>query len=520
MASGYVVRKNEYYDSVFLMRIAQILNDEPGVQQSLVLMATQANKTILAEAGISGSSIDTATPNDLVVAVISLENAIVEMMLASLDARLQNISRPDKPSSFRSFDEAAIFNTGINLAVISVPGNYAAREAKKALEHGKHVFLFSNNVSLEEEVELKQLAEKKGLLVMGPDCGTSIINGAGIGFANIVRRGPIGVVGAAGTGLQEFTSLVHQAGSGISHAIGTGSRDLSDSIGGITTLMSFEALEADLATKVIAIVSKPAQPETLQAILNRIQTSTKPVIGCFLGLDKPLDFDGKDFSQASNIDDAVQLALDQVGIKHEMPSSLESGADDLIAQETSRWSPEQRYIRGVFAGGTFCYQSQQVLRDSGIPTYSNSPLDKRYHLESPETSLEHTLIDMGDDFFTRGKPHPMIDATERRKRILAEADDNEVAVLLLDFILGFVSSPDPVGDLIDAIHLAKETFEQRGSHLTVVASVCGTDQDPQNLLLQKKSLEQAGVLVFPSNIQASRFCTRIILAAKGEKNGA
>ena len=520
MASGYVVRKNEYYDSVFLMRIAQILNDEPGVQQSLVLMATQANKTLLAEAGISGSSIDTATPNDLVVAVIAHENAIVEQMLAGLDARLQNISSRDKPSSYRSIDEAAIFNPKINLAVISVPGNYAAREAIKALEHGKHVFLFSNNVSLQEEVELKQLAKKKGLLVMGPDCGTSSIQGVGIGFANIVRRGPIGVVGAAGTGLQEFTSLVHQAGSGISHAIGTGSRDLSDSIGGTTTLMGFEALEADPTTKVIAIVSKPAQPETLQSILKRIRTSTKPVVCCFLGLDHPLDFDGKYFKQASNIDDAVQLALDQVGITHAVISSIESGLDAHLARETTRWSPEQRYIRGVFAGGTFCYQSQQILGESGILAYSNNPLDKRFHLESPETSLEHTLIDMGDDFFTQGKPHPMIDATERRKRILAEADDNEVAVLLLDFILGFVSSPDPVGELIEAIHMAKETVERRGSHLTVVASVCGTDLDPQNLILQKKSLEQAGVLVFPSNVQASRFCTRIILASKGEKNGS
>jgi succinyl-CoA synthetase alpha subunit len=512
MASAFVIRKNEYYDSVFLMRIARTLADEPGVRQAAVVMATEANKTLLADIGISEPAVNQATANDLVVAVIAEEKATVERLLAGLDARLQSLSGPSKPSSYRTLDEAAQSNPDTNLVVISVPGDYAAREARQALELGKHVFLFSNNVPLEQEIELKQLARGRGLLMMGPDCGTSILNGLGIGFANQVRRGPVGVVGASGTGLQEFTSLVHQAGSGISQAIGTGSRDLSDAVGGITTLMALEALEADPATQVIAIVSKPAQPETLRHLLERIQASSKPVVGCFLGMDRPLAA-GDQFAQAATVDEAVGLAL--FHSHHEPPFSPPAAANPRRAiQETSRWQPEQRYVRGLFAGGTFCYQSQQVFFKAGVPVYSNSPLDKRYHLEKPETSLEHTFVDLGDDFFTQGKPHPMIDAAERRKRVLAEAADPEVAVLLLDFILGRIASPDPAGDVLESIRQAKEKAAQRGAHLTVVASVCGTDQDPQNRTQQVARLEQAGVIVFPSNAQAARFCAALLQAGR------
>jgi succinyl-CoA synthetase alpha subunit len=515
MASGFVVRKNQYYDSVFLMRIAKTLGDEPGVQQCAVVMATDANKQLLADISIRGRALDQAGPNDLVMAVLSEEEAVVERLLSTIDQRLANVGGQTKPSSYPSLEAAATANPETNLAVISIPGEYAAREARKALEQGKHVFLFSNNVPLDQEVELKRLAQSRGLLVMGPDCGTSILNGVGIGFANVVRRGPVGVVGASGTGLQEFTSLVHQAGSGISHAIGTGSHDLSDVVGGITTLMAFDALEADPTTQVIAIVSKPAQPETLKKLVERIARCRKPVVGCFLGLEQPLDGGGPHFTQAFTIDAAVQLTLTQIGFVQAAQASRETDWQRLIEQEKSGWLPNQRYLRGLFAGGTFCYQSQQVLREAGIPIYSNSPLDKRYHLEKPGTSLEHSLIDMGDDFFTQGKPHPMIEATQRRQRILAEADDPELAILLLDFILGYIASPDPVGDLIEAIRMAKRAVAQRGGCLTVAASICGTDLDPQGFDRQKQMLKEAGVLIFDSNAQAARFCAELIKTMPG-----
>jgi len=519
MASGFVIRKNEYYDSVFLMRIAKTLNEEPGVQQSAVVMATDANKKLLSDIGITASSVDQSGPNDLVVAVVSENPAVVEQVLATLDQRLQSFSKPTRPASYRSIDEAALSNTDTNLAVISVPGEFAAREARKALERGNHVFLFSNNVPLDEEIELKQIAQRRGLLVMGPDCGTGIINGIGIGFANIVRRGPVGVVGASGTGLQEFTSLVHQAGSGISHAIGTGSRDLLDAVGGITTLMGFDALESDPTTRVIAIISKPAQPETLQRLMERIQKSSKPVIACFLGLERHLAGYGPNFSQVQSIDEAVELALYHAAQKSKLVVREEADMERLAEREINAWAPQQRYLRGLFAGGTFCYQSQQVLRATGIPVYSNSPLDKRYHLENPDISLENSLIDLGDDIYTQGIPHPMIYAVQRRKRIAVEAADPEVAILLLDFILGYIASPDPAGDLLDAIQDAKETAAMRGANLTVVASICGTDKDPQDYDRQKKVLEQVGVHVFPSNTQAARFCAKLILAAQGARHG-
>jgi succinyl-CoA synthetase alpha subunit len=519
MASGFVIRKSQYYDSVFLMRIAKTLNDEPGVKESAVLMATDANKELLAEIHITGAAIDAATPNDLVVAVIADDAAIIGQLLASIDKRLQSVSSAKKNTSYRSVDEAAISTPECNLVVISVPGAYAAQEARKAIDQGKHVFLFSDNVPLDQEVELKQLARERGRLVMGPDCGTSLIGGVGIGFANRVRRGPIGVVGASGTGIQEFTSLVHQAGSGISHAIGTGSHDLSNAVGGITTLMGIDALEADPGTRVIAIVSKPAGNETLENLMERIQVCKKTVIGCFLGITDQLQGAGEHFHQAVTIDDAVRSALQSVSVENRLHETAQLVRQEIIQQEVASWRKEQRYLRGLFAGGTFCYQTQQVLRDAGLAVYSNAPLDKRYKLENPEVSLEHSVIDLGEDTFTQSKPHPMIDATERRKRILAEADDPEVAILQLDFILGDIASPNPVGDLIEAIREARSVVDRRGGCLTVVASVCGTDQDTQGLEHQRKMLEGAGVLVFPSNLQAAKVCANLLRTASGGTYG-
>jgi FdrA protein len=520
MTSGFVIRKSQYYDSVFLMRIAKTLNDEPGVTQSAVLMATDVNKDLLADIGITGAAITSATPNDLVVAVISNDPTLVERLLASIDERLQAVTSTKKVTNYRSVDEASLANPDSNLVIISVPGQYASREARKALEQDKHVFLFSDNVPLDQEVELKQLAKERGRLLMGPDCGTCLISGVGIGFANKVRRGPIGVVGASGTGIQEFTSLVHQAGSGISHAIGTGSHDLADAVRGITSLMGLDALEVDPATRVIAIISKPAGPETLLHLLARIRTITKPVVACFLGLDHALVGIGGHFHQGKTIDEAVRLAL-QVGQVDDntnfadYPSSMQT----TIQHEVAGWCKEQRYLRGLFAGGTFCYQTQQVLREAGLATYSNAPLDKRHRLENPETSLENTVIDLGDDYFTRGKPHPMIDASQRRKRILVEAADANVAVILLDFILGTISSADPVGDLVGALQEAQAVVDRRGGHLTVVASICGTDQDPQGMDHQRKLLEDLGALVFPSNYQASRFCADLLITANEREHG-
>ena len=519
MATGYLVRKNQYYDSVFLMRVSKALSEEPGVRECAVLMATDANKAFLANIGIQAPKVMAATPNDLVIAILADDAAIVERLLGEMDTRLTSTNEVGQASIYRSVEAAAAACPQSTLVVISVPGAYAAREARKALEQGKHVFLFSDNVSLEQEVELKQLARSRRRLVMGSDCGTSLIGGIGIGFANRVRRGPVGVIGASGTGIQEFTSMVHQAGSGISHAIGTGTHDLSDAVGGITTLMGLDVLEADPATKIITLISKPAGAHTLGLLQERIQRCKKPVIGCLLGHSGSID-SGPHFFQVRTIDQAVEQALSYMG--EQGAGSIIQPASPRMAQverEAQRWLPEQRYLRGLFAGGTFCFQAQQVLQDAGIPVYSNAPLDSRYRLKNPEQSLEHSVLDLGDDYFTQGKPHPMIDASERRKRILQEASDPEVAILLLDFILGEISSPDPVGDLIGAIRQSQEITTRRGGRLSFVASVCGTDQDMQGLERQKTMLLDAGVHVLPSSAKAAEFCRDLIHRAGGRQDG-
>jgi FdrA protein len=511
MASGFVIRKNQYYDSVFLMTVNRRISEIKGVQQTAVLMGSPANKHLLLDIGIQDDKIEAAQPNDLIVAVTADSASSVENVLGRLDEWMDGIEENSASMKISTFDDGLSQKPNANLAVISVPGEYAAREAKKALEASLNVFLFSDNVSIEDELELKHLAAERGLLLMGPDCGTSLIGGVGIGFANVVRRGPIGAIGVAGTGLQEFTSQVHNAGSGISHAIGTGGHDLSEKIGGLTTLAALDALEADQMTRVIAIISKPPATSTLAILLEKIRTCAKPVVGCFLGVDPELLSAKPNLMVVRTIDEAVQSAvkfsnnrstMSSGGLTPEVLAAIQNEKKDLL--------PEQKYLRGILAGGTFCYQSQQILQEAGYSIYSNSPFNQKFLLADPDKSVEHTIVDMGADFYTVGKPHPMIDGTMRKRRILTESRDPQVAVLYLDFILGFNASMDPAGELVDTIREAKRVSSQRGGAFPVVASVCGTESDPQDMNLQIKILQEAGVLVFRSNALATAVCCRIL----------
>jgi FdrA protein len=515
MPSGFVIRKKQYYDSVFLMGISKRISDIRGVRQNAVLMGSMANKGLLSNIGVRDAQIDSAQPDDLVVAVIADTSQIVSEVLAGLDEFLLGGVQAGATSNPHSLAEGLAQKPGANLAVISVPGEYAAREARRALEAGLNVFLFSDNVSIEAELQLKQFAAGKRLLVMGPDCGTSLIGGAGIGFANVVRRGPIGTIGAAGTGLQEFTSQVHNAGLGISHAIGTGSHDLSDRIGGLTTCAALDALEADPHTQVITVISKPPGAKTTAKLIERLEACRKPVVSCLLGTDlRNMRKDGN-VAITHTIDEAARVAIAKTGVPGSFPQT-QLGPDELesASREKAGWSPEQKYLRGLFAGGTFCYQSQQILRDADLTVHSNTPLDSKHKLRDFNQSLEHTLVDMGADEFTVGRPHPMIDGTLRRQRILAESRDPQVAVLLLDFILGYNVSMDPVGELLDAILEARAAAHKRGAALTVVASMCGTDGDPQDLKLQIKLLEEAGAIVFRSNARAVLYCCELLKAGR------
>lgn len=486
------------------MRVAKNLSLQKGVVQAAALMGTEKNKDLLREIGVLDPEAAAATPQDLIIAVRADSREVLDEILKNIDPWLTPSGEGGGLLSVRTLEEARQRRPRSNLAVISIPGEYAAREARKALELGLSVFLFSDHVSLEEEVSLKKLAREKGLIVMGPDCGTALLGGAGIGFANRVRRGPIGVIGASGTGIQEFTSLVHRAGSGISQAIGTGSRDFSDAVSGLSFLSALEALEKDPGTDIIAILSKPPGKAALTALAPRISACRKPVITCFIGLTEKILQSGTAPQEARTLDEAVLLAVQ--GVSGTSPPLLTFDSrllEGWIQGERRGKKPSQKFLRGLFAGGTFCYQAQQILREQGIEVYSNAPLPGNPELPDPFLSREHTFVDLGADEFTDRRPHPMIDSRVRFERILKEGEDSQAAVLLLDIILGFNSSPDPAGDLAPAISRAKEKTSRGGGSLTVIASVCGTDEDPQDLKRQVRLLEETGARVFPSSAQAA-----------------
>jgi FdrA protein len=414
---------NTYRDSGTLMKLAAKLQEQPDVVRAMAIMATPRNRELLATL-VALPPLD-ATPGDLLVVV---EGEGADAALAKVEELLVRRA----PATSRRRAQV----TSANLAMISVPGPFAAREARKALRNGLHVFLFSNGVSLEDELLLKADARERGLLLMGPDCGTAILDGVPIGFANRVRRGTIGIIGASGTGIQEVSTLIHRIGGGITHAIGTGSRDLSDAVGGAATLHAIELLARDEGTETIVLVSKPPSPQVADRVLAAARTTGKRVVTCFVGGQRTLE----------------DAALEACGILVDVP-----GPPSTVHRQP---------VIGLFSGGT---------------------------LASETRALTHgDILDLGDEEFTRGRPHPMIDPTiriERIGRVPAEA------TLILDVVLGEGSHPDPAGALVEALRA-------RGG--VTVASVCGTELDPQQRDAQVAKLRQAGVIVARSNAAAAR----------------
>jgi FdrA protein len=506
MVNGVAVRKNEYYDSVFLMGINNRIMKERGVIQSAVLMGSDSNKEVLKELGFVNPKVDAASANDLVVGVIGDSQEVIDSILSNLVNWLTEVKVQKSGGEIHSLREAIEKNPHANLVSISVPGEYAAGEARKSLEAGLNVFLFSDNVSIEDEISLKRLATEKNLVVMGPDCGTSLIGGVGLGFSNAIRKGSIGVISAAGTGLQEFTCMVHNAGYGISHAIGTGGRDLTDAIGGLTTFSALDILEHDVDTEMIVILSKPPGLTTLKKLADRFQTIKKPIVGCFLGIQGAIEGQENHFKRANIIDQAVEIAIGKIG------GSLPPKQDVIREDQNTRGNflPEQKYLRGIFAGGTFCFQAQQIFKSAGITVYSNTPVDKNFKLSHPDKSIENSIVDMGEEYYMVGRPHPMIDGSQRALRIRKEARDPEVAIILLDFILGYNASMDPVGELVDTIREAENLAKQQGRRLDFVASMCGTKDDPQDIAMQTQMLKDCGVTVFDSNAAAVQYCIGIL----------
>jgi len=516
LVKSVLVRKDSYFDSVFLMLLSKELKQDSAVTDSVVTMGTPMNLELLTSMGYATADL-MVSANDLLVAVDAVDAAAVKAALANAEKLLDRKAPAAESGASappRSLDGALKNLPGANVAVISLPGEYAAREARKALLAGLHVMLFSDNVSLDDEIALKTLARSKGLLLMGPDCGTAIINGHPLCFANVVRRGNVGVVAASGTGLQEVTCLVDRFGSGISQGIGTGGRDLkNEKVGGLTMLTGLEALAADPQTRVIVVVSKPPARAVADKVMNALEATGKPCVVHFIGLTPTTLPPSGRIHVATNLEEAARLAvtLDQGGSSQPAGFDLPPAElDALVSRETAGLAKSQKYLRGYYTGGTLADEAWLLLHGLTGAVYSNNQTDAKFVPPDPKVSIGHTVVDLGDDVFTVGRPHPMIEPSTRTDRIDAERNDPAIAVMLVDVVLGFGSHADPAGALIPALVAAKEAACQRGGYLPVVASITGTPGDPQGLAGQRAKLEAAGVIVMPSNYQASMLAVRIV----------
>lgn len=498
------VRRGAYYDSVVLMQLQRALSELPGVQDAGVVMATAANLDLLAESDLLAPEAKAAGPDDLLLSVRADDEAQADAALAQVDSLLKQ-RRSSSSQSFqpRSLASAAKALPQADWVLISVPGRYAGSVAREALEAGKHVFLYSDNVPLQEEIDLKEFAQQKGLLVMGPDCGTAMINGVGLGFANRTRRGAIGLVAASGTGLQTVTTYIHHLGRGISQAIGTGGRDLSEDVAGVTTLQALEMLAEDEQTKVVILVSKPPAAEVAARVLAQARLVGKPVVVYFMGQPVTVRQMGA-LHFAYNLLDAAELAV-----------GLEQSTGENEAPEMAFANLGGRCVRGLFSGGTLAYETMLGLQGLVAPLFSNVPLRDDQRLKNALRSQGHTILDMGADEFTQGRLHPMMDNNLRIRRIQQEAADEDVGLIVIDVVLGEGSHPDPSAELAPAIAAAKAE-----SQVDVAALLIGTDEDPQDLERQRKALEAAGAKVFNNTVSLVTAIAQSIGPAPESKNGS
>lgn len=496
------IRSGAYYDSTILMQLQRALADLPGILSAGVVMGTDANKDVLAQSDLRAPEAQTAGADDLVIVIKAKDDTAAQSALKQVDDLLTTRKRAGVDQEYRpkSLESAAQMLPDAQWVLVSVPGRYAANVSRQALRLGKHVFLYSDNVSLDDEIELKQMAAKKGLLIMGPDCGTAIVNGIGMGFANRIRRGPIGLVAASGTGLQQVSARLHQMGSGISHALGTGGRDLTQRVNAVTARQGIDLLSRDHQTKVIVLISKPPSPYVADKLVWAARLTGKPVVVDFIGYSTSIrKVDNVHF--ATTFDETAKLAVQlAASAPHAKPTQ------ELHAH---RFAPNQRYLRGLFSGGSLAYETLLILKDYLPAVYANAPLDKDFRLADSLVSQAHTIVDLGEDEFTVGRLHPMMDNDLRIRRLEVEASDPQVAVILLDVVLGYGAHPDPAGELAPAIARARSKAEESERYLEVVAVITGTDEDPQDLDIQTAQLEGAGALVFTSNDDAARYAGRL-----------
>lgn len=507
-----MVRKNTYADSMSLMGLSAKVNELPYVVQAVIGMGTDLNKTVIADVGLLTDEVTSATARDQILVVQCRTEEECDLALAEVDAIRERMQTSRRRDTFSNAAQAFDSDPDSTLVVISVPGEYAAAEARRALEAGKNVMIFSDNVSVEDELDLKRYAHDHGLLVMGPDCGTAIINNTGLCFANAVRPGPIGVVAASGTGSQEVSVRVDALGSGISQLIGVGGRDLSEEIGGIMMLDGLAMLDADPETAVVVLISKPPADAVAATVLDAANRASKPVVVCFIGAE-----DSGAGDRVHVVGDTRAAALAAVRL-----ATGDATLDDAPVYDfdlpaiRAGWRPGQRSIRGLFCGGTVCDEVFHVVRGEHADTYSNIAKAEASRLAPSEASRGHSLLDLGSDEFTQGRPHPMIDPAIRNARILVEAEDPETAVILLDFELGTGSHPTPVSAASSAIREARAIAARSGRPLEIVGYVLGTDRDPQDKKAETELLHELGVRVVSSAVDLGTQALEMIRTNPGE----
>lgn len=483
------VRKGAYADSVALLQVSKDVAASPGVQDAQVAMATPLNRDLLEQMGFS---IPECSPNDMVVA-LRLDSADgLPAALQAVESALAATSRHRGDGAVEVSEPrttaSAMIRFDTSLALVSVPGEYAATEAMDALDHGQDVMIFSDNVPLAHEIALKKMAEDRGLLVMGPDCGTAVLGGVGLGFANAGRPGTVGLVAASGTGCQQLMCLLDNAGVGVSAALGVGGRDLSAEVGGLSAKQALRRLDADPGTEQIIIVSKPPAAEVADDLRAFTEGLSTPVQFALLGVGQP------------DLTSAAERIL--TGLGRAVPAWPSWG--------TPTSSPQPGFLRGLFVGGTLCDESMLIASETLGPIRSNIPLDPALALDSTMSAAAHLMIDFGDDSLTVGRAHPMIDPTIRLEHLGRSAADPDTAVILLDVVLGHGAESDPAAALAPAISRAIATARESGRELPVVVACVGTEADPQNLTRQATALAAVGAEVFLSNAQAVRRAVSLI----------
>lgn len=505
------IENGRYIDSLETLYASSVLMDQEGIVTGYVGVGSDPFKDTVISSGLNSPDLENATGNDLVIIAESTDKASFDAAVAAVYDSFEVEESAQVEESFVSTKAAVQKHPEINLCSVSIPGEYAYGEVKKALNAGLHCVVFSNNVPLEQEREMKLLAREKGLLCMGPDCGVANINGAALVLSSINNRGPFGIVGASGTGIQHVAAILHEAGSGVSQTIGTGGNDCKDAVGGIMMLMGIDAMEADPETKYIALISRKPGDTVLPKILERIKTCKKPVVALFMGCDRE-GVEASGAIYASSLDDCALQCLKLIGIDY--PLATEDELVALAAEEVKKYSPEQKYLRGLYTGGTYMDEAANAMIPRIGTIWSNCPIQPEWKLEDSYVSRENTCVDYGEEEFTLGRPHPAIDPSIRKPAILREAMDSEVAVIILDFILTPPGHMDPTGYVIDDIKMAQQMAEAEGRHITFIASVLGTTADLQDKNKQERQLREAGVIVCQTNYRAAVLASEIIRQKK------